>query len=128
MTCHESPVLLQMLFMYNLDVSSAVIVLVQGVIMVALLRQSTTTNRELYPCEFGRSVIKSMVTISHMSVGTWFGCSGTWFGCSGTWFGCSGTWFGGSDTWFGCSGTWFGGSDTWFGCSGTWFLGLILVA
>ena len=79
MTCCGSPVLLQTLFMYNLDVSSAVIVLVQGVIMVALLRRSTTTNRESYPCEFGRSVMKSMVMISHMSVGTWFGCSGTWF-------------------------------------------------
>ena len=79
MTCHGSPVLLQTLFMYNLDVSSAVIVLVQRVIMVALLRQSTTTSRESYPCEFGRSVIKSMVITPHTSVGTWFGCSGTWF-------------------------------------------------
>ena len=49
MTWHGSLVLLQILFMYNLDVSSAVIVLAQEVTMVALLRRSTITIKESYP-------------------------------------------------------------------------------
>src|SRR5882757_692696 len=61
--------------MYSLEVSSAVMVLVQGVTIVALLRRSTTTNSESYPWETGRSVMKSMVIIPHTSVGIWFGCS-----------------------------------------------------
>jgi hypothetical protein len=40
-------------------------------------RRSTTTNRESYHFDRGRSVMKSMVIIPQMSVGTWFGCRGT---------------------------------------------------
>ena len=65
-----SPVLLQISSIYNLDVSSAVIVLLQGVTMMALLRQSITTNRELNPCDTRRSVMKSMVMTPQMSMGT----------------------------------------------------------
>jgi hypothetical protein len=68
-TWQGSPVHLQTLSIYNLEVSSAVIVLVHGDMMVALLRQSTTTKSELYPWELGRSVMKSMVMIPHTSVG-----------------------------------------------------------
>src|ERR1700761_6753895 len=76
-TWHGSPVLLQTFFIYNSDVSSAVIVLLQGVTMVALLRQSTTMNRESNPCDVGRSVMKSMGMTPQTSVGTWFGSKGT---------------------------------------------------
>ena len=77
MTCCGRPVRLQTLSRYNCAVSSAVIVLLQGVTMTALLRQSTTTNRESYPLEVGRSVIKSMVITPQTLVGTWFGRKGT---------------------------------------------------
>ena len=53
-------------------------VLVQGVTITALVRQSMTTKRESYPLESGRSVMKSMVIIPHTIVGIWFSCSGTW--------------------------------------------------
>ncbi len=78
-TWRGSPVLLQTFSRYNLEVSSAVMVLLQGLIIVALLKWSTTTNSELYPWDMGRSMIKSMVIISQMSAGTWLGCRGTWF-------------------------------------------------
>ena len=64
--------------MYNRDVSSAVIVLLHGANITALLRRSTTTSSESYPFDIGRSVMKSMVIISHMSVGILLGFSGTW--------------------------------------------------
>jgi hypothetical protein len=67
------------LSIYNLEVSLAVIVLVHGDIIVALLRWSTITNNELYPWEFGRSVIKSIVMTPHMLPGIWLGTKGTWF-------------------------------------------------
>src|SRR5712691_10170879 len=73
-----NPVRRQTLSIYSLAVSSAVIVLVHGVTMVALLRRSTTTNSESYPWEMGRSVMKSMVIIPQTSVGTGVGCRGTW--------------------------------------------------
>jgi hypothetical protein len=79
MTWWGSLVCLQTLSMYNLEVSSAVIVLVHGDIIVVLLRQSTTTNNESYPWELGRSVIKSTMMTPHMSVGIWLGTNSTWF-------------------------------------------------
>ena len=63
---------------YNCDVSLAVIVLLHGANIMALLRQSTTTSSESYPFDVGRSVIKSMVIISHISVGISLGFSSTW--------------------------------------------------
>jgi hypothetical protein len=64
--------------MYILEVSLAIMDLVHGVLIMALLRWSTTTNSESYPLELGRSVIKSMVITPQTSVGTWLGCNGTW--------------------------------------------------
>jgi hypothetical protein len=46
--------------------------------MVALEKQSTTTNMESYPLEGGRSVTKSIVMISQMPDGTLLGCNGIW--------------------------------------------------
>ena len=63
---------------YNLAVPSAVIVLWQGKKIAALLKQSTTTKRELNPWESRRSIMKSMVMTPQMSVGTWLGFKGTW--------------------------------------------------
>src|SRR5882757_2851778 len=62
-----SPVRLHTWSMYSLEVSSAVIVLVQGVTIVALLRRSTTTNSESYPWETGRSVMKSVTGLGYCS-------------------------------------------------------------
>ena len=63
--------------MYSCDVSSAVMVLLHGANIVVLLRRSTTTSRESYPFDVGRSVIKSMVIISHIFMGTLLGFKGT---------------------------------------------------
>ena len=76
-TCLGRPVRLQTWSMYNFDVSSAVMDLVHGAMMVALLSRSTTTYNESKPWEAGRSVIKSMVMIPQISSGTWLGCKGT---------------------------------------------------
>ena len=71
------PVCFHTWLIYSCDVSSAVTVLLHGANIVALLRQSTTTNSESYPFDTGRSVMKSMVIISHISVGTSLGFKGT---------------------------------------------------
>src|SRR5882762_121655 len=78
MICWGRPVRLQTLFIYSWEVSSAVIVLQQGTIMVALLNQYTTPQRESKPKDIGRSVMKSMVTEDQIASGTGFGCRGTW--------------------------------------------------
>ena len=61
MTCSGSPMCLQMLSRYNCAVLSAVIVLLHGVMMTALLRRSTTTKIESCPLQVGRSMTKSIV-------------------------------------------------------------------
>ena len=78
MTFLGRPVHFHTWLMYNCDVSSAMIVLLHGANIVALLRWSTTTSSELYPFDVGRSVMKSMVIISHISVGILLGFRGTW--------------------------------------------------
>jgi hypothetical protein len=78
MTCFGRPVLCQTMLRYNLKVSSAVMSFQHGETMVALLKQSTTTNIESYPFEEGRSVTKSIVTDFHIPRGIWFGYSGIW--------------------------------------------------
>ena len=72
------PVRFHTWLMYNCNVSSAVIVLLHGANITALLRRSTTTSSASYPFDVGRSVMKSMVIISHMSVGISLGFKGTW--------------------------------------------------
>jgi hypothetical protein len=76
-TCLGRPVCLQTCLIYSCAVSSAVMVLLQGARIVALLSRLTTTNSELYPFDSGRSTMKSMVMIPQISVGIWFGCNGT---------------------------------------------------
>jgi hypothetical protein len=76
MTCCGRPVLCQTMLRYNLEVSSAVMSFRHGETMVALLKQSTTTNIESYPFEECRSVTKSIVIDFHIPRGTWFGYSG----------------------------------------------------
>src|SRR5712671_726205 len=75
--CSGSPVLCQTLSRINWAVSSAVTVLLHGVIIVALLKRSTTTRRLLKLFDTGRLTMKSMVMFCHTSLGTWFGCKGT---------------------------------------------------
>jgi hypothetical protein len=61
-------------------VCSAVIFLWQGDKMIALLLQSTTVSILSYPCELGRSVMKSIVIVSQIPLGTSLGLSGTFTG------------------------------------------------
>ena len=75
-----NPVLFQTLSMSNWLVCSAVIVLWQGERMTALLCQSTTVRILSYPCEVGRSVMKSIVIVSQIPCGISLGLSGT---CTG---------------------------------------------
>jgi len=74
--CLGSLVLHQTLSRINWAVSSVVTVLLHGVIIVALLKWSTTTRMLLKLFDTGRSTMKSMVMFCHMSLGTWFGCKG----------------------------------------------------
>jgi len=74
--CLGSPVLRQTLSRINWVVSSAVMVLLHGVIIVALLKQSTTTRMLSKLFNAGRLMMKSMVMFCHMLLGTWFSCKG----------------------------------------------------
>ena len=65
MICSGRPVHFQTLSRNISAVCSAVMVLLHGVTMVALLNLSTVTNRLLNPLDMGRSVIKSMVMFVH---------------------------------------------------------------
>jgi len=58
-------------------VSTAVIFLLQGKRMIALLCQSTMVRMLSYPFDVGRSVIKSIVMVSHIPCGISLGLSGT---------------------------------------------------
>ena len=58
-------------------VCSAVMVLLQGDKMIALLCQLTTVRMLLYPLDVGRSVMKSIVIVSHGPSGISVGFSGT---------------------------------------------------
>jgi len=58
-------------------VSTAVIFLLQGERMIALLCQSMTVRMLLYPFDVGRSVMKSIVMVSHIPYGISLGLSGT---------------------------------------------------
>jgi len=55
----------------------AVIFLLQGERIIALLCQSMTVRILLYPFEVGRSVMKSIVMVSHIPCGISLGLSGT---------------------------------------------------
>ena len=58
-------------------VCSAVMVLLQGDKIIALLCQSTTMRILSYPFDVGRSVMKSIVIVSHGLLGISLGFSGT---------------------------------------------------
>ena len=58
-------------------VCSAVIVLLQGDKIIALLCQSTTVRILSYPFDVGRSVMKSIVMVSHGPSGISLGFNGT---------------------------------------------------
>src|SRR5579864_2423315 len=72
-----SPVLFHTFSIKISDVPGAVIVLLQGVKIAALLNRSTTTNNESYPCDSGKSVMKSIVIVSHGLSGISLGFKGT---------------------------------------------------
>ena len=71
------PIRFQMLSTSNWLVCSAVIVLWQGDSIIALLWRSTTVRMLSYPADFGRSVMKSIVIVSHGPSGISLGFSGT---------------------------------------------------
>jgi hypothetical protein len=71
------PVHFQMLSTSNWLICSAIMVLLQGDRTIALLWQSATVRMLSYPFNVGRSVIKSMVIISHGPLGISVGFSGT---------------------------------------------------
>ena len=58
-------------------VSTAVIFLLQGERIIALLCRSMTVRILSYPFEVGRSVMKSIVMVSHIPCGISLGLSGT---------------------------------------------------
>jgi hypothetical protein len=71
------PVHFQTLSTSNWLVCSAMIVLLQGDRMIALLWQSMTVRMLSYPFDVGRSVMKSIVIVSHGPSGILVGFSGT---------------------------------------------------
>ena len=71
------PVHFQMLSTSNWLVCSAIMVLLQGDRIIALLGRSTTIRMLSYPFDVGRSVMKSMVIISYGPSGILVGFSGT---------------------------------------------------
>ena len=75
-----NPVHFQTLSSSNWLVSTAVIFLLQGKRIIALLWRSTTVRMLSYPLDSGRSVIKSIVIVSHIPCGISFGLSGTLIG------------------------------------------------
>ena len=77
MTYWGRPVYCQTWSRYSWAVSSAEIAFQHGVMTIALLKRSTTTNIESADCDSGRSVTKSMVMDCHMPAGMGFGCNGT---------------------------------------------------
>src|SRR6266705_253390 len=58
-------------------VCSAVMVVLQGDRMIALLWRSTMVRILSYPCDTGRPTMKSIVIVSQVPLGTSFGLSGT---------------------------------------------------
>ena len=77
MMASGNPVHFQTLSSSSWLVCSAVMVLLQGDKMIALLCQSTTIRILSYPLDVGRSVMKSIVMVSHGPLGISFGFSGT---------------------------------------------------
>ena len=76
-TCWGRPVCRQTWSRYSWAVSSAEIAFQHGVMIIALLKRSTTTNIESADCDSRRSVTKSMVIDCHMPAGIGFGCNDT---------------------------------------------------
>ena len=77
MTCRGRPVRCQTWSRYSWAVSSAEIAFQHRVMIIALLKRSTTINMELADRDSRRSVTKSMVMDCHMLAGIRFGCNGT---------------------------------------------------
>ena len=71
------PVCFQTLSISNWLVCSAVMILLQGDRMIALLWQLTTIRMLSYPFDVRRSVMKSIVIVSHRPSGISVGFSGT---------------------------------------------------
>ena len=75
-TCRGRPVHRQTWSRYSWAVSSADIAFRHGVMTIALLKRSTTTNIESADLDSGRSVTKSMVMDCQTPAGMGFGCNG----------------------------------------------------
>ena len=71
------PVCFHMLSRSNWLVSTAVMLLLQGERIIALLCRSMTVRILSYPFEVGRSVMKSIVMVSHIPCSISLGLSGT---------------------------------------------------